>query len=640
MKNILSLAVGLMLILSFGFVSVNALSCSDVTFDYSPSNLEANSAFSLRIANNNPPAPDDAWGDFVSANLTLSSGLSTTSSLDVDLTPSIVSTPYSWTNIVANSTGSFTSTVTLTNATGSCSINQNLNVGPVTNPNLTLSSTLSNSTPVINSPYTLTVNVSNTGNENATSIVITVSAGGNSTITPSSRSISNLQNGSSENVTFTINSPSSGTNIQITTTATYKDTSSVSMTDSTTSTTVNVSGHPFTANQSKVIDVQAIASAILTITTNTTTDLTEFTISNSSSNSVSAPSGKLAAGRYLTVTLPSSFSSTLETTYLKIYYQQSEISSNNINENSLEVRKLVSGNWGSPLTVISRDITNNFIEVSTSGFSTFGLFGDTNPSSSNNNQNSGSGNTNSGTTSSGTTLAKQCAEADYSCSSWTACTSGSQTRTCSKKTGVSCTGDATPVTAQTCSLTCTPDWECTDWSVCSSSGSQTRSCSDRKGCGVSSGKPHESQTCGAPKSEVISFDGGLTGFLVSPPILQYKASEGASTVFKVDNSDHTLTVKQVKSDSVILVIQSDPVEIEVKAGESKSVNIDADPENDITVRINSIENGVVLLTVDKVSNTNTETGIGVIVIVLVAVIGFYLTKRKKETWKFETKQAK
>jgi hypothetical protein len=42
---------------------------------------------------------------------------------------------------------------------------------------------------------------------------------------------------------------------------------------------------------------------------------------------------------------------------------------------------------------------------------------------------------------------------------------------------------------------CTPNWDCTDWSVCSSFGTQTRSCTDANYCGVTTGKPAESQTC-------------------------------------------------------------------------------------------------------------------------------------------------
>lgn len=42
---------------------------------------------------------------------------------------------------------------------------------------------------------------------------------------------------------------------------------------------------------------------------------------------------------------------------------------------------------------------------------------------------------------------------------------------------------------------CVPDWDCSSWSDCTSSGSQTRTCTDLNNCGVTSGKPSETQTC-------------------------------------------------------------------------------------------------------------------------------------------------
>ncbi|GEM_PF-1255438 len=44
------------------------------------------------------------------------------------------------------------------------------------------------------------------------------------------------------------------------------------------------------------------------------------------------------------------------------------------------------------------------------------------------------------------------------------------------------------------STTCTPSWSCTAWSTCSN-GQQTRTCTDSNNCGTTSGKPAESQSC-------------------------------------------------------------------------------------------------------------------------------------------------
>ncbi len=48
---------------------------------------------------------------------------------------------------------------------------------------------------------------------------------------------------------------------------------------------------------------------------------------------------------------------------------------------------------------------------------------------------------------------------------------------------------------------CTPDWQCSVWSECSQSGTQTRTCTDKNNCGITTGKPTESQTCTTPVVE-------------------------------------------------------------------------------------------------------------------------------------------
>jgi hypothetical protein len=64
-----------------------------------------------------------------------------------------------------------------------------------------------------------------------------------------------------------------------------------------------------------------------------------------------------------------------------------------------------------------------------------------------------------------------------------------------------------------CSATsCVPNWQCTDWSVCSSTGTQTRTCTDSSSCGVTTGKPVQSQLC----------DSGL-------PLVNLKISDGSGS---------------------------------------------------------------------------------------------------------------
>jgi PGF-pre-PGF domain-containing protein len=49
--------------------------------------------------------------------------------------------------------------------------------------------------------------------------------------------------------------------------------------------------------------------------------------------------------------------------------------------------------------------------------------------------------------------------------------------------------------------TCTENWSCTDWSICVA-GTQTRTCTDVNVCGTTINKPVESQTCEVKKEEV------------------------------------------------------------------------------------------------------------------------------------------
>ena len=96
----------------------------------------------------------------------------------------------------------------------------------------------------------------------------------------------------------------------------------------------------------------------------------------------------------------------------------------------------------------------------------------------------------------------------------------------------------------------------------------------------------------------------------------------------MDDAIHTITVKEVKNDSAVLVVQSDTVEFEIKVGQSKSINIDDDKENDITVKINSIENGIVFLTIEKPEGVSPgSAATGVVLLVIVVVLGFMVYKK-------------
>src|SRR3989344_4029491 len=85
-----------------------------------------------------------------------------------------------------------------------------------------------------------------------------------------------------------------------------------------------------------------------------------------------------------------------------------------------------------------------------------------------------------------------------------------------KEYNITQTGTVGPVTRAKlnalygCSPTCVPNWQCSVWSACANS-LQTRTCPDTNNCGVTTGKPAESQACTAqPSITVTSPNGGET----------------------------------------------------------------------------------------------------------------------------------
>lgn len=94
-----------------------------------------------------------------------------------------------------------------------------------------------------------------------------------------------------------------------------------------------------------------------------------------------------------------------------------------------------------------------------------------------------------------------CQAEDWSCSEWSNCSSGgSQSRACNRNNNnTECHSDIyKPKTIQPCSYTpsCTLDnWSCGSWSSCSSSSTQTRSCSKISNCEGGTASPTTTQSC-------------------------------------------------------------------------------------------------------------------------------------------------
>ncbi|MBU4455138.1 serine protease [Patescibacteria group bacterium] len=98
-----------------------------------------------------------------------------------------------------------------------------------------------------------------------------------------------------------------------------------------------------------------------------------------------------------------------------------------------------------------------------------------------------------------TPLAPLCTINNWSCTSWSLCSSnGAQIRTCSKNSNCE-GGTQSPATTQSCvyTLPCSADtWQCGDWSTCVAQGIQTRICNKTYDCaGVDTSSPQTSQPC-------------------------------------------------------------------------------------------------------------------------------------------------
>ncbi len=92
----------------------------------------------------------------------------------------------------------------------------------------------------------------------------------------------------------------------------------------------------------------------------------------------------------------------------------------------------------------------------------------------------------------------------WSCSTWTECIDGEQTRTCVDLNACGTYQDK-PSESQSCEENqdiCEENWTCTDWLECSQ-GQQTRECTDQNSCGTEEYKPGESRECTAEGGEQI-----------------------------------------------------------------------------------------------------------------------------------------
>lgn len=95
---------------------------------------------------------------------------------------------------------------------------------------------------------------------------------------------------------------------------------------------------------------------------------------------------------------------------------------------------------------------------------------------------------------------------NWTCGGWSVCSNGQRTRSCTDN-NLCGTNVNEPVSTETCVNPCSPSWLCQEWNptTCPKNATQARSCSDTNACNVSTGKPAESRVCvyEKPKTGII-----------------------------------------------------------------------------------------------------------------------------------------
>jgi hypothetical protein len=209
--------------------------------------------------------------------------------------------------------------------------------------------------------------------------------------------------------------------------------------------------------------------------------------------------------------------SIIEYVIIKVYYTDSEISG--LDEDSLNLYRYneTSGEW----EVLDSQVNTeqNYVWANVTHFSVYGVFGEESTTGGDEEEDNGGGGGGGG------------CYPNWNCTEWGDCQpDGTQARTCTDLRN--CNTDLNkPNESQSCEYTggeegapvCEEDWTCTEWSECVD-GQQSRSCTDQNACGTEESKPPESQAC---ETSEAGAGGPPTGLFLDPVITIYAAVIGA-----------------------------------------------------------------------------------------------------------------
>ncbi len=85
--------------------------------------------------------------------------------------------------------------------------------------------------------------------------------------------------------------------------------------------------------------------------------------------------------------------------------------------------------------------------------------------------------------------------------------------------------------------------------------------------------------------------------------INFELKENKEVKFILNDTKHTIKVNSVSKDSVNLIIQSNPIQIDIKIGEEKKLDLDNDGIYDLKIKLKSIKSNVPSIYIKEINET-------------------------------------
>jgi PGF-pre-PGF domain-containing protein len=469
-KLLFLLPIFFMLILSALVLASGSLSISSITI---PSSATVGDSFTITLS----VSGSQIQGDQATGSLTLPSEISCTPTSSQTITLSGGTGSTSWAcsaNAAGDYTNQITASVTATDSgtLSTLSDNEQTGLNVLSPASLTVSSTLSSSSITTSGTSTLTVGINNAGGQ-STNYNITFSPSG-ITFSPSSVTTNSIDGSTLENNAITVSGSTVGT---YTLTATVMGSNGQTLTTSQTLTitstgseTTSPGGGGSTGGGSTSSTRVTLAKGnanitVLSISAGKTTNVTiaktedvafrqiNISVSNAVNNIkliiAKIPnlpvtiahdiSGKVY--HYINIAKENITDSSVNKIYIKFAVNKTWLKSNNVSASNIALYRWSDSKWNElTTTYLSEDASEAFYKAESPGLSVF-IIG---------------------------------------------------------------TKGGAPTEAPTgAAITCTENWSCTAWSVCTA-GTHTRTCTDSNNCGTTTSKPVVSEACTTENAEIYT----------------------------------------------------------------------------------------------------------------------------------------